>query len=231
MLLWEEKRRRQRRRRTHRDSRWVKIYVVNPAAGKVSPAGRQPLFDGLEGDIEVNDRVCAVGVLQSFCLRHRPRETWWANVAKPLYLSVQCRPHREPSTLRDASTSQFNNTTPAVLFYIPCRLGASSFQHSILLLFCCRCGSLAVWLFCSSSALSSACFAEENLCLHSSAQRMRPLSITSPQSIQLSFIYTASVTIKLSLGAAVCTVCRCGWILLNSHSSNQLPAHNKVCHQ
>lgn len=65
---------------THRHFRRVKIYVVNSATGKVSPAGRQPPFDGLERNIEVNDRVHAVGVLQSFCLRYRPRETWRTNV-------------------------------------------------------------------------------------------------------------------------------------------------------
>lgn len=61
---------------THRHFRRVKTYVVNSAAGKVSPAGRQPLFDGLERNVEVQDRVHAVGILQSFSLRYRPRETW-----------------------------------------------------------------------------------------------------------------------------------------------------------
>lgn len=60
---------------THRDFRRVKICVVNSAAGKVSPAGRQPLFDGLERNVEVQDRVHAEGVLQSFSLRYRPGET------------------------------------------------------------------------------------------------------------------------------------------------------------
>lgn len=72
--LWAD-----RRRRTHRDLRRVEIHVVNSAAGKVSPARRQPLFDGLEGDVQVDDRVCAVGVLQGLRLGHRPRETWWTD--------------------------------------------------------------------------------------------------------------------------------------------------------
>lgn len=39
------------------------------------PARRQPLFDGLEGNIEVNDRVHAAGVVQSLRLGDRTGET------------------------------------------------------------------------------------------------------------------------------------------------------------
>lgn len=62
---------------TYGDFGRVEIYVVHSAAGKVSPARGQPLFDGLERHIEVNDGVHAVAVIQSLCLGHCTRETWW----------------------------------------------------------------------------------------------------------------------------------------------------------
>lgn len=61
---------------TYRDFRRVEIYVVDSAAGKVSPAWGEPLFDGLERYIEVDDCVHTVGVVQSFWLGYGTRETW-----------------------------------------------------------------------------------------------------------------------------------------------------------
>lgn len=115
---------------THRHFRRVKIDVVNSAAGKVSPAGRQPPFDGLERNIEVNDRVHAVGVLQSFCLRYRPRETWRTNVGatqrnvlKPV-MEVQCQDKWQQVIIKHK------------LFQIhwTCATVIASFQHSLILL-------------------------------------------------------------------------------------------------
>ena len=61
---------------THRDFRRVEIYVVNSAAGKMSPARGQPLFDGLERYIEVDDCVHTVGFIQSVRLGYSTRKAW-----------------------------------------------------------------------------------------------------------------------------------------------------------
>lgn len=61
---------------THRDFRRVEIYVVNSATGKVSPAWGQPLFDGLERYIEVDDCVHTVGFIQSVRLGYSTRKAW-----------------------------------------------------------------------------------------------------------------------------------------------------------
>lgn len=61
---------------THRDFRRVEIYVVNSAAGKVSPARGQPLFDGMERYVEVDDRVHTVGFIQSVRLGYSTRKAW-----------------------------------------------------------------------------------------------------------------------------------------------------------
>ena len=63
-------------RGTHGDFGRVEVCVVHSAAGKVSPARSEPLFNGLKRYVEVNDCVHAVGVLQRLGLGHRTRETW-----------------------------------------------------------------------------------------------------------------------------------------------------------
>ena len=54
----------------------VEICIVDSAAGKVSPARGEPLFDGLERDVEVDDCVHTVGVVQSLGLGDCTREAW-----------------------------------------------------------------------------------------------------------------------------------------------------------
>lgn len=56
--------------------RRVEIYIVDSAAGKVSPARGEPLFDGLEGYVKVDDCVHTVGVIQNLGLGDCTREAW-----------------------------------------------------------------------------------------------------------------------------------------------------------
>lgn len=65
-----------KRRCIYRDFRWVEVYVVDSAAGKMSPARGQPLFDGLERYIEVDDCINTVGAIQGLSLGNCPRETY-----------------------------------------------------------------------------------------------------------------------------------------------------------
>lgn len=60
----------------YRDFRRVEINVVDSATWKVSPSRGQPLFDGLERNIEVNDCIHGVDVIQGLGLGYCSRETW-----------------------------------------------------------------------------------------------------------------------------------------------------------
>lgn len=59
----------------YRNFRWVEIYVVDSAAGKVSPARRQSLLDDFKGYIQVDGCIHAIGIIQRLCLRYCTRET------------------------------------------------------------------------------------------------------------------------------------------------------------
>lgn len=86
-------------------------------------------------------------------------------------------------------------------------------------------------------ALSSVCFAEGKcytafVYIPQPRACVRLASVTRlPQSLQFSFLYIESATRQSSFGASVFTVGPCDWITLNTHTSNQFPAHNKLSHQ
>lgn len=73
----------------YRDLWRIEICVVNSAAGKVSPARRQPLFDGLERYIKIDDLVHAVVVIQGLGLGHSARKTY-KQVTQTVYGPFMC---------------------------------------------------------------------------------------------------------------------------------------------
>lgn len=59
----------------YKDFGWVEIYVVDSAAGKVSPARRQSLLDDFKGYIEIDGSIHTIGIIQRLCLRNCTRKT------------------------------------------------------------------------------------------------------------------------------------------------------------
>lgn len=54
----------------------VEVHVVDPAAGRVHPAGAQAILQRLEGDVQADHQVQLTDPIQSLGLAQRARETW-----------------------------------------------------------------------------------------------------------------------------------------------------------